>query len=162
MSPIAVVTAHRSIFLCQQLRSDSLTVTTADMPADSRLPPPPNPCPRHYNNSNVKVIWHQTASPPQTDGSIVFARWRQCGLPCHHIGAIWRIRVNSCFLRPGPSESTNQKGKWIGSALFLHSSRRCSVQTGCKPDTLSTWLSYLQRTCFTAIRPEKCKNSATL
>jgi len=26
----------------------------------------------------VKVIWHKTASPPQTDGSIVFAKWRQC------------------------------------------------------------------------------------
>jgi len=27
------------------------------------------------------VIWHKAASPPQTDGSIVFARWRQCTLP---------------------------------------------------------------------------------
>jgi len=33
----------------------------------------------------VKVIWHKTALPPQTDGSIVFARWRQCAL---HVGAL--------------------------------------------------------------------------
>jgi len=26
----------------------------------------------------VKVIWYKMASPPQTDGSIVFVRWRQC------------------------------------------------------------------------------------
>ena len=26
----------------------------------------------------VKVIWHKAASPPQMDGSVVFARWRQC------------------------------------------------------------------------------------
>jgi len=26
--------------------------------------------------------------------SIVFARWRQCVLPCGHIGATWRIRLN--------------------------------------------------------------------
>jgi len=26
----------------------------------------------------VKVIWHKAASPPLTDGSIVFARYRQC------------------------------------------------------------------------------------
>jgi len=29
----------------------------------------------------VKVIWHKVTSPPQTDGSIVFARCRQCALP---------------------------------------------------------------------------------
>ena len=27
----------------------------------------------------VKVIWHKTASSPQMDGSIVFARWRHVG-----------------------------------------------------------------------------------
>jgi len=25
---------------------------------------------------------------------IVFARWRQCALPCGHIGATWQIRLN--------------------------------------------------------------------
>jgi len=34
------------------------------------------------------------------DGSIVFARWRQCALLCGHIGATWRIRLNLCFLWP--------------------------------------------------------------
>jgi len=47
----------------------------------------------------VKVIWQKTASPPQMDGSIVFARLGQCALPCGHIGTIWRIRLNLCFLR---------------------------------------------------------------
>ena len=42
----------------------------------------------------VKVIWHKTASPPQTGGSIVFARWRQCAHMGGHIGATWRLRLN--------------------------------------------------------------------
>jgi len=26
----------------------------------------------------VKLIWHKATSPPHTDGSVVFANWRQC------------------------------------------------------------------------------------
>jgi len=29
----------------------------------------------------VKVILHKAASPPRTDHSIVFVRWRKCALP---------------------------------------------------------------------------------
>jgi len=65
----------------------------------------------------VKVIWHKTASPPQTDGSIVFARWRQCALPSEHTGATWWIRSNLCFLEE-PSEVQNLNGKSIVSAAF--------------------------------------------
>jgi len=32
--------------------------------------------------------WHKAASPPQTNGSLVFARWRQCGPDPPHKGAI--------------------------------------------------------------------------
>jgi len=75
------------------------------------------------NNNNktkqvVKVLWHKTASPPQTDGSIVFARWRQCAIPCMHIGATWWIWLNLCFLRP--TESTTQRAN-RSVQLFLHS-----------------------------------------
>jgi len=52
-----------------------------------------------------------SASPPQIDGSIVFARWRQCA----HIGAVWQIPLNLCFLRP--TRVHNPKGKSIGSAV---------------------------------------------
>jgi len=45
-------------------------------------------------------MWHKTASQLQTDGSVVFTRWRQCALPCGHIGTTWRIWLNLCFLRP--------------------------------------------------------------
>jgi len=59
---------------------------------------------------------NKTASPPQTDGSIVFASWRQCALSCGHTGVNWRIQLNLCFLRPtlvhNPSSTT------IGSAVF--------------------------------------------
>jgi len=44
----------------------------------------------------VKVIWHKTASPPQTDAWLVFARWRQSAVPCGHIGVTWRIRRGLC------------------------------------------------------------------
>jgi len=30
------------------------------------------------NKQVVKVIWHKAASPPHMDGSVAFARWRQC------------------------------------------------------------------------------------
>jgi len=63
----------------------------------------------------VKVIWHKTASPPQTDGSIVFARWRQCAHRGEHIGATWRIRLNLCFLQHTRVHSPN--GKSIDSAI---------------------------------------------
>jgi len=39
----------------------------------------------------VKVIWHEAASLQQTDGSIIFPRWRQWSVPWGHIGATWRI-----------------------------------------------------------------------
>jgi len=29
----------------------------------------------------IKVIWHKASSLPHTDGSLVFARWRQCAPP---------------------------------------------------------------------------------
>jgi len=32
---------------------------------------------------------YKTASPPQTDGSVMFARLRQRALPCWHISATW-------------------------------------------------------------------------
>ena len=68
----------------------------------------------------VKVIWYKAASPPQTDGSIVFARWRQCALPCGHIGATWRIRLNLSFLRPKYTTQTSNRTV----QPFLHSSRQ--------------------------------------
>ena len=36
----------------------------------------------------VKVISHKVASPPHTDGSIIFARWRQCA-PLRNIWFLW-------------------------------------------------------------------------
>jgi len=63
----------------------------------------------------VKVIWYKTASPPQTDGSVVFARWRQCALPSGHIDATWWIQLNLCFLRPSQVHSPN--GKSISLAV---------------------------------------------
>jgi len=54
----------------------------------------------------VKVILHKAASPPHMDGSVVFARWRQCA---HNIkpklvamATSHRCRVSaiSAFCRP--------------------------------------------------------------
>ena len=63
----------------------------------------------------AKVIWHKTALPQQTDGAVVFGRWRQCAHIGGHIGATWRIRLNFCFLRP--TRVHNANGKSIGSAV---------------------------------------------
>ena len=64
----------------------------------------------------VKVIWCKAASPLQTYSSIVFVRWRQCALPWEHIGATWRIRLNSCFL--WRTAVHNPNGKSVGLAIF--------------------------------------------
>jgi len=53
---------------------------------------------------------------PQMDGSIVFARWRQCALTRKQIGAISRIRLKLCFLQP--TRVHNPNGKSTGSAVF--------------------------------------------
>jgi len=52
-----------------------------------------------------KVIWQQAASPPHTDGSVVFARWCQCALP-----------PNTWFL--GPTRVLDPNGISISSAVF--------------------------------------------
>jgi len=62
-------------------------------------------------------------SPPQTDGSVVFARFRQCALPSGYIGATWLIRLNLCFLRP--TRVHNPNGKSIGSAIFAQLTAKC-------------------------------------
>jgi len=49
------------------------------------------------------------------DDSVVFARWCQCAIPCGHIRATWRTRLNSCFLRL--TRVHNTKGKSIGAAV---------------------------------------------
>ena len=71
----------------------------------------------HPNIKHVfKVIWHKTAPPLQTGGSVVFARWRQCAIPYGHIGTTWWIRFNLCFLRPTWVHNLNCKS--ISSAVF--------------------------------------------
>jgi len=41
----------------------------------------------------VGVIWHKAASPPHTDGSILFARWHQCAKHLVHPIGICTILV---------------------------------------------------------------------
>ena len=54
----------------------------------------------------VKVIWHEAASLPHVDGSVVFARWRQCAPHiqkakngCHGNVPWCRISAISAFCR---------------------------------------------------------------
>jgi len=62
----------------------------------------------------IKVIWRKTASAPQTD---TVQSYSTGALPCGHIGATWRIRLNLCFLRP--TRVLNPNGISIGSAVFV-------------------------------------------
>ena len=71
----------------------------------------------------VKVIRHKTALPQQTDGSVVFARWHQCALPCGHIGATWQIWLNLCFIRL--TRVNNPNNKSISSAIFAQLTAEC-------------------------------------
>ena len=61
-----------------------------------------------YAKQVVKVIRHKATSPPQTDGSVVLARWRQCALS---------------FVSFGPAESTSQTANRSVQPC-LHSSRQ--------------------------------------
>jgi len=59
-----------------------------------------------------------SALPQQMDGSVIFARLRQCALLLGHIGATWRIWLNSSF--PRPTGVHNPNGKSIGSAVVAY------------------------------------------
>jgi len=76
----------------------------------------------------IKVIWHKTASPPQTDSSIVFARWRQCARRGGHIGATWRIRLNVCFLQYTRVHSSWQQEAQL--SLRDRATRACQLKSG--------------------------------
>jgi len=65
------------------------------------------------------------------DGSIVFARWRQCALPWGHIGATWQIQLNLCFLRP--TRVHNPNGKSIGLAIFAQLTAESPYTLQCTP-----------------------------
>jgi len=80
----------------------------------------------------VKVIWHKTASSPQTNGSVVFARWRQCAHRGGHIGTTWRIRLNLCFFQHTRVHSPNCKS--IGSAV----SAQFTAESACLYFTMGT------------------------
>jgi len=54
------------------------------------------------------------------DGSIVFARWCECALPCGHIGATWRIRLTCASF--SPPEATTQMAN-----LFSHFCTACGT-----------------------------------
>ena len=58
----------------------------------------------------VKVIWHKAPSPPYTDGSVVFTRWRQCAPRLIH-GSL------------DPPDSASQTAS-RSVQPFLHSSRQ--------------------------------------
>ena len=58
----------------------------------------------------VTIIWHKAASPPHTDGSVVFARWRQ-----------WVSHVTHASF--GPPEPITQTAS-LSVQPFLHSSRQ--------------------------------------
>jgi len=83
-------------------------------------------CYRTYaNSSDEGRNWSMSAEvttneksgqePPQTDGSVVFARCRQYAFPCGNIGCTWRIWLNLCFLRPTRVHNPNSKP--TGSAV---------------------------------------------
>jgi len=81
-----------------------------------------------------QVILHKAASPPQTDGSTVFTRWRQCALPWVHTSSQprWQIDQFSRFLhssrhkvpifhngRPFPSKLSLPMGIWTTSTSWF-------------------------------------------
>jgi len=69
---------------------------------------------RHHDSQNIAI--YRFFFCKHTDGSIVFARWRQCTLPWGNVGATWRIRLILCLLRP--TRVHNLNGISIGSAVF--------------------------------------------
>ena len=71
----------------------------------------------------VNVSWHKATAPPQTHGSTVFARCRQCSLYWGHIDTTWQIRLNLCFLLCTGVHNPN--GKSTGSAIFAQLTAKC-------------------------------------
>jgi len=92
-----------------------------------------------------KVIWHKNALPPQTDGSIVFARWHQCAFPCSHIGTTWWTRLNLRFLRPTRVHSPNGKSIGFGRSCTAHSRKFLYLHWAILSPKLPCQWGYLDR-----------------
>jgi len=77
------------------------------------------------------------ASPPHTDGSVVFAKWRQCATHiqkakngCHgNVPQHLWTPSNTSFL--GPIRDHNPNGISIGSAVFAHMTTQCPYTLQC-------------------------------
>ena len=79
---------------------------------------------RGFNKQVVIVIWHKAASPPHTDDSVVFAKWRQCA-PIYrkpkNVAMATTLSTsglpsNTWFL--GPIRAHNPNSISIGSTVF--------------------------------------------
>ena len=57
----------------------------------------------------VKVIWHKAASVPHTDGSVIFARWRQCA---SHIQKAQKMVTCKILAWPTAFPLTNLRKEW--------------------------------------------------
>jgi len=92
----------------------------------------------------VKVIWRKTASLPQIDGSIVFARWRPCALPCGHIGITRQIRQNLCYLPHTPKSTTKRQIHWFSHFCAAHARQKVPVLNNVRtfPPKLSLFIRW--------------------
>jgi len=88
-------------------------------------------CPKITSGQSGQSNLTYGESPPSTDSSIAFTNWRQCVLPWWHIGATWRIRLNSCIL--WFTRVHNRNDKWIGSAVFAHLTQKVPILYNWRP-----------------------------
>jgi len=96
------------------------------------------------------------------DGSIIFARWRQCVLPWGHIGATWRIWLKLCILRPTWVQNPN--GKSMGSAVIAqltaesaYTLQLAPLSTRIAPSNGRIWIPYVRHDSLGPCEPKTQK-----
>jgi len=75
-------------------------------------------------------------------GSVVFARWRQCALPCGHIGTTWQIRLN----RPSAVAMRSYvKLLWplVIGAVITHPNEKGMNRIWCEENILTLYSPYM-------------------
>ena len=99
----------------------------------------PSVCVIHWLSASkqkqvVKVIWHKTASPPQTNGSIVFASMGRPFSPKNLPLPMGGSEPPSNTWSLGPTQVLNPNGISIGSAVFAGLSSVTDRQTDRQSD----------------------------
>jgi len=86
-------------------------------------------------NKVVKVIWRKAASPPHTDGSVVFTRWRQCAPHLVHPNRYPHRSDSACAESLWTYRPSIVSGHALGRPIFALKIAHSHVRSGPSSNT---------------------------